>query len=45
MRRWTLVTLIVLLALLAVVAVYQIQLAGRRERLDGNHRPTPASSS
>jgi hypothetical protein len=42
-RRWTLVTLIVVLALLVVVAVYQIQLAGRRDRLDRNG-PAPSSS-
>jgi hypothetical protein len=45
MRRWTLVTMIVLLALLVVVAVYQIQLAGRRERLDRSPSPTPSSSA
>lgn len=45
MRRWTLVTLVVLLALLAVIAVYQIQLAGRRERLDRSPAPTPTSPS
>ncbi len=37
-------TLIVLLALLAAVAVYQIQLAGRRERLDRDRQPTPTST-
>jgi flagellar basal body-associated protein FliL len=39
MRRWTLIALIVLLVLLAIVAVYQIQLAGRRERV-----PAPTST-
>ena len=44
MRRWTLVMLIVLLALLAAAAVYQIQLAGRRERLERDQQPTPTST-
>lgn len=44
MRRWTLVTLIVLLLLLVVVAVYQIQLAGRRDRLDRGPEPSASSS-
>ena len=37
-------TLIVVLMLLVVVAVYQIQLAGRRERLERNPPPTPTTS-